>query len=86
MLMPRVSSIEGNPTILMSGASVVRVGLGAMSIDAMMICANRDPFPSTHQGQPTAEMLLMLAIALCPQALCATRTISLVLVAWALET
>ena len=37
MLMPCVSSIEGSPTILMSGASVVRVGLGAMSIEAMMI-------------------------------------------------
>ena len=70
MLILRESFIGGSPTILMSGASVVRVWLGAIRIDAMMICANRNPFPSTHQGQPTAEMLLILAIALCPQVLC----------------
>ena len=81
MFIPRESSIGGSPTILMRGASVVRARSGSIRIDAMMICAYRDPLPSTLQGQPTAEMLLMLAMALCPHALCATRTISLVSVA-----
>ena len=68
IFIPCTSSMGGSPIILMRGAPVARARSGPIRMDAKMICTCREPVPSTHQGQPTAEMLLMLAMALCPHA------------------